>query len=170
MKRVLPLILAAALILSLTACGSQNSMEKMLEVAEVVSAEEIVSNIAGNKARANTYEGNTYLVTGHISDIEDDYCVVLAEATANDNHVYVHSCDDSLDTGIYYNADTVFLVYLPEEELAELNLCTDIQFVGTIDEIGTRESQAVKNQVYLACHEAYYVSDSSSSDNVGATQ
>ena len=80
MKRWIALLLAAALALSLAACGdSSQSEDKGLDVSDenVVEAtwQDVFDDVQENEARALT---NTYKVTGPIDKIESDCCVVGA--------------------------------------------------------------------------------------------
>lgn len=156
MKRVLSFVLALMMCLSLCACGGGStktlSKDEMLANATTAFAHEITLDIAGNKARAEGYIGKTYCITGHICKIEDDYCMVLARSVDGDHCQNIHS-----DGWYAFNCNTVFLVHLSTEELANLNLCDGIEFVGVIDAVGTQEYHAIKDQIYLEFNAAYYI-------------
>lgn len=156
MKRTIALLSSLIMVLSLCACGGNaqkgESKEEMLENAETFLADEITLDIAGNKARAQSYEGKTLRITGHILDIEEDYCSVIARTVDGDSHTFLHS-----DDWYGFNCDIAFLVYLPSEDLANLNLCDGIQFVGVVDEVGTRQDHAIEDQIYLKFKNAYYI-------------
>lgn len=157
MKKAVSLILALMLLLSLCACGDSaqkgQSKEEMLENAETFLADEITLDIAGNKARAQSYEGKTLQITGHILGIEEDHCSVVARIVDGDNCTYVNSYDywNSFNIGI------VFLVYLPSEDLANLNLGDGIQFVGVVDKVETRQYHVIEDQICLTFKNAYYI-------------
>ncbi|MBQ7303520.1 MAG: hypothetical protein IJW75_01195 [Alphaproteobacteria bacterium] len=97
-NKLLTGIMAIILAFGLCACGggtsteSQKSMEDLLSEAEKFNADEILNDIGGNKARANSYIGSSYCITGHILEIEEEYCLVLAADTGDWNK-YVHSDD-----------------------------------------------------------------------------
>lgn len=156
MKKAVTLILALMLLLSLCACGDSaqkgQSKDEMLENAETFLADEITLDIAGNKARAQSYEGKTLRITGHISDIEEDYCSVVARIVDGDNCSHVHQ-----DRWYWFNSDVVFLVYLPSEDLANLNLCDGIEFVGVVDKVETRQDGAIDDRICLTFKNAYYL-------------
>lgn len=100
--------------------------EEMLIIATTLNADTLLNEIGGNRAKAPSYVGNTYCITGHVSDIESDYCIVLAADTGDWND-HIH-CD-----GWYaYAYNALFRVYLPTEELVKLSLCENIQFVGKL--------------------------------------
>lgn len=155
MKKVLLWILTLALSLGLCACGEDGkelSKGEMLAEATTAFAHEITLDIAGNKARAKSYEDRIYRITGHICEIEEDYCLVVARSVDGDNSSHIHS-----DGWYGFNCDTVFKVHLSTKELANLNLCDGIEFVGVVNKVGTREYHAVKDQIYLEFENAYYL-------------
>ena len=152
-KKIICFILMCITCLSLCACGgSKASKEDMLLNATMVYAHDITLDIAGNKAKAKNYEGKTYHITGHVLEIEENYCLVIAKSVEGDNHEYLHS-----DDWYGFNCDTVFKVFLTTEELANINLCDGIEFVGIIDEVGTQKYHAIEDQIYLSFKNAYYI-------------
>lgn len=126
--------------------------KKYWKTLKAFLADEITLDIAGNKASAQAYEGKTLCITGHILDVEEDYCSVIARTVDGDGHRFSHS-DEWYD----FNCDVAFLVYLPSEDLANLNLCDGIEFVGVVDEVGTRKYFAIEDQIYLTFRNAYYI-------------
>ena len=128
MKRVLPLILAAALMLSLAACGSEQSsnmtQEEMEEVAEEMSIDDF-QDIQSNEAKANTLVGNIYEVTGFISTVTEEYFIMTQGSVETDG---VHTL---LSTPV------VFHVYLPTEILANLPSSGEIIVIGEITGISS---------------------------------
>lgn len=125
MKKLLSLMLAAALALSLTACGGNsgtggtntssggkdNAKEEMLANAPLLNISEMMQAFNENKIRAEeTYLGNDFKIFGFVSEIESEYC------------------DLSSTLG-----SIKFRVYLDKEELKELNSGEGINIVGTID-------------------------------------
>ena len=145
MKRLFALILALIICLPLCACGEkqeagekQETKEELLAKAKTVKADELLNEIGGNKARANTYIGSVYCITGHVLEINDDHAIVLAADTGdwNDN---THS-----DDWYAYAELAVFRVYLPTEELAVLDKCENIQFVGKITGVTTFKYHAIE--------------------------
>ena len=118
-------MLAAALALSLTACGGNsgtggtntssggkdNAKEEMLANAPLLNISEMMQAFNENKIRAEeTYLGNDFKIFGFVSEIESEYC------------------DLSSTLG-----SIKFRVYLDKEELKELNSGEGINIVGTID-------------------------------------
>ncbi len=84
MKKIIALILAIIMCLSLTACGSKMSKEEMLEVA--VEIGNYRKELNENQLRAQEkYVGNIYLITGYVSDLTpesikiDGFTITLSE-------------------------------------------------------------------------------------------
>ena len=110
MKKIPALLLTALLILSLSACGGENSGAKASPANTAVTAIEatadsVYQDVKENEAKAMQ---NTYQVTGEIDEIKADHCKI-----------------DNL------------LVYLPSDTLANLSQGQTITFVGSIS--GTKE-------------------------------
>lgn len=162
MKKKIMLGLAMVLCsFSLCACGdsagdtsteNQKSMEDLLSEAKKVNADEILNDIGGNKARANSYIGSSYCITGHILEIEEEYCLVLAADTGDWNK-YVHSDDWSA-----YAQGAMFRVYLSTDELAKLDKCENIEFVGEITGVESMEYHAIE-PMCLEVTNAYLVNE-----------
>lgn len=117
MKRLLALLLAAALSLSLAACGSSTpTKDEMLEEATTIELQEILSLGNSNPAAADEeFIGNCYIITGYVVDI------------GNSNI----SLNVTLD-----NNDWI-TVYLDKEELATIKKGDLITVVGRISAAGT---------------------------------
>lgn len=138
MKKILLLILTAALMLSLAACGGKSSSmtkEEMLEVAEVVSVDEVSDAVNSNIVNAKqAYCGKVLEVQSTAFEIEED----------------------RIDIGH-------FIVYLPEEDIAKIQKNQRITVVGkTNDDIQTETSMALGGEVELknfVMEEAYLVTD-----------
>ena len=108
MKKLLALMLAAALALSLAACGSgagQNSATLKEEDAIEATPEEVYNDVKNNEARALQ---NVYKVTGEIAVIKSDYCQ-------------------------FHN----LRIYLSSDILATLNIGDTITFLGQISSVET---------------------------------
>ena len=79
MKKVITILLAAALMLSMAACGneSQNSemtREEMLEVAQEIKIFDVYEDYFENKAKGEeTYLNNVYKISDYITSIESEY-------------------------------------------------------------------------------------------------
>ena len=163
MKRFVALLLSVTIIIGLVGCGSSStpngsestekqiaSKEELLAEATTVTADELLNEIGGNKAKAASYVGKTYCITGHVLEVEGDYAIVLAADTGDWNDV-VHS-----DDWYEYAELAVFHVYLSNDELCQLEKCENIQFVGTITDTGTCEYAAIE-PLYLDVSNAYLV-------------
>ena len=142
MKKRLALMLSAAFLVSLAACGGGSgsmTREEMLEVAEVADEVEIGTALFGNIANAKqAYCGKVLEVTSLVSAIDED----------------------SVSLG---QAGTFLTAYLPEEDIAKLQPQQTITVVGiTNDDIQT-ETQVMGGteweRQYLVMEEAYLVTD-----------
>ena len=163
MKKLIALLLGIVLTIGIVGCGSNSasgegetsekqvaSKEELLAEAETVTADELLNEIGGNKAKAASYVGKTYCITGHVLEVEEDYVIVLASDTGDWNDV-IHS-----DDWYAYAELAVFHVYLSNDELCQLENCENIQFVGTITDTGTCEYAAIE-PLYLDVSNAYLV-------------
>lgn len=150
MKRLIALLLAAALSLSLAACGNSESSgakendtmtkEELLEAAEEKSFSDLDT---ANKAKLDTYVGDIYKISGYISSIESDYLVIQEETPA----------DGPIDA-----AKFCIHVYLDTEELAELASWQNITVVGEITDTGTETMDAFQTtyeRLYIDMGNAY---------------
>ena len=129
MKKLLALMLAAALAISLVACGGgggtgdtntpndtpstgNDAKEEMLANAPLLNVSEMMQAFGENKIRAEeTYLGNNFKVFGFVTEIEDEYCDLFTPSWLS----------------------VTLRVYLDKEELKELNNGEGINIVGTID-------------------------------------
>lgn len=148
MKKILQLILAATLMLSLAACGGKGttsngsntmSKEEMLEVAEVAEEVEMYNALFENIVNAKqTYCGKILEVKAPVLTIEEDYIEVGQTVGA-------------------------LIVYLPEEDIINLKPLQWITVVGrTKDDIQT-ETQVMGGteweRQYFVMEQAYLVTD-----------
>lgn len=152
MKRLLALLLAAVLALSLVACGNNESSEskesdtttkeELLEVAEEKSFSDLDT---ANEAKLDTYVGDIYKISGYISSIESDYLVIQEETPV----------DGPIDA-----AKFCIHVYLDTEVLAELDSWENITVVGEITNTGTETMDAFQTdyeRLYLDMENAYII-------------
>ena len=140
MKRLIALLLAAVLALSLAACGdSSQSEDESLDVSDenVVEAtwQDVFDDVQENEARALT---NTYKVTGPIDKIESDCCVV----------------------GALY-------VYLPSDVLASIDTdeTPEITFIGKITDVSSAEGYYEGGAVIIEFGDAELVELHNATDN-----
>ena len=134
MKRIITLMLTVAMCISLCSCGSM-SKEKMLENAQEITTKQLLSDFRDNEAKANqTYVGNTYILSGYVTEITDEYCAF----------------GDSIK------------VYLPHDELVSLEKDKKIRVVGEIDKLYVTEttmSMGSYSDYNVDVRNAYYVDD-----------
>lgn len=127
MKKLITLLLAAALSVSLVACGSSTpTKDEMLEEATAIELQEILS--LGNSSPAAAEEefiGNCYIITGHVVDMGNSN--ISLNVTLDDNDWIT--------------------VYLDKEELATIKKGDLITVVGKISNAGTFTDM---NPAYLA--------------------
>lgn len=150
MKKVMALLMALVLVLSLVACGgntneekgedSQTSMskEELLNNAQPLSIPTIVNQLQGNRARAiDTYKDGIYTIWGRIVRINDDSVEL-----------------DGLNT--------VVRVFLPHDELVKLDLGSAIQVVGIITDI-QKETEQIFEDTYninaITLENAHFLND-----------
>ena len=154
MKKRVFITIVFGLCLLLSSCGNKKetklSKEDLMKSATIVKADELTKEIGGNVARAKQYEGKVYQITGHISDITENYAIVLAASVDTDFHI--HS-----DEWYGYGVDTVFHVYFDTDTLLNLNLCDNIEFVGEITTVNTGTYKAVKDQIQITVDNAYLI-------------
>ena len=98
MKKILPLILAAAFMLSLVSCGSNSmDMDEMLEIAEPLDLETAMEQYDDNVVQAKEmYVGNTYTVSGVVTYIATDHCSIEPEGKNMFGHFYIYLSDDDM--------------------------------------------------------------------------
>lgn len=164
MKRLTVLLLAAAMALSLVACGSQNG-DGAFDVSDenVVEAtwEDVFDDVQENEAKARN---NIYKVRGTIDRIENDYCVI------GSLHVYLPSDTlASIDTAHtpeitvigkitnvyeeeYYQGLTVPIIEFGEAELVELHGVTNDSEYELLTEDQFDEDMTGKTYKFTACN------------------
>ena len=124
MKKLLALMLAAALALSLVACGGgsgtgKNSATLKEEDAIEATPNEVYTDVKDNEARALQ---NVYKVTGEIDEIKSDYCRIGS-------------------LRIYFSSDI----------LATLSIGETITFLGPISSVET-ESEGIGMGIISMTH------------------
>ena len=114
-KKIIAIVLLLAMTFSLTACGGgKTTKDNLLSVAEEVDISILMKEAKENIARAEqNYVGKAVVLSGYVSHINSDNCM-LKERSRN---------------------DILVQVYLPKEELAELEKGIHISIVGEITDI-----------------------------------
>ena len=160
MKKLLALIFAGALALSLVACGggsgagdtntpsgedSTPTKEELLESATNTTLGAIGKEIRDNKAKAEqTYVGKYFVIGGFIKRIESDHCILSLDDYAND-------------------VGTTIRAYLPTDSLVELKRGEWINIVGVIDSLEedsiNDSSAGTAPAEYITMRTAYYIDD-----------
>lgn len=156
MKKVLALMLALVLILSLVACGGENrnsvekpsmTKEELLEEAQDTSIRKMGEDFSNNVSKAkDTYFNKAFKVWGDIFEIGEDY-------------VDIRPSNEFIEDPMY--------VYLPNEELKELTKGNVIQVVGIItddievskqvhDQTGALQTRTLK---VFTMENAHFVTD-----------
>lgn len=150
MKKLLALILAAALALSLVACGgdsgtgdtntpsggADSAKEEMLSNASACDFIDIQSAYNDNKVNAqDTYVGKVYTVTGYVSEIETEYVSIVP-----------------LDTPLDYLTGlpvSTIIAYLSTDDIKQLSKMEVINIVGEITSLENIEKIEMKNAYYI---------------------
>lgn len=141
MKRVLPLILATVLMLSLAACGGNNSMtkEEMVETATELNCSLLQTSYSENTVNAEeTYVGNIYQITGYVTEIQEE-------------SVRLIPLNAPLD--VFGKGEIEIEAYLSLDEIKELSTNEVINLVGEVSEI-TGSSDFT---IYVTMDNAYFV-------------
>lgn len=155
MKKAITILLALIMVLSLAACGGASTTgetsapteapatpeptpeptptpepvptkDEMLAVANPLTREEIEKSI-DNIAFAKSLIGNTYTFGGDIQSIEEEYAVIT---------FYIKGEESSYaTTSLVMTAN----LYLPLEELINLEAKQRFLFVGQLDDVSTHE-------------------------------
>lgn len=143
MRKRIALLLAAVLALSLVACGNGEdstpeetamTKEQMLEQAQELNLADLRTEFRENQVRAeDTYIGNIFTFTDFIREIGTD-CIAMS-------NVYV---------------------YLPKEEIMELNRYDMITIVGRIDNLNGSPAfdvDKLNNEKIYEIKDAHYVTN-----------
>lgn len=152
MKKLLALMLAAALTLSLVACGGGGTgdnntsggmtKEEMLRESVAITFEDLPGS--GNMAKAKQEIGKIYRICQTVSHIEEDYCElcpVISGGVVQGRDTY--TIDEA----------TVVRVYLPQETLAQLHFNDTIAIVGEISDVIKAERHEF---LFVEQHTVYY--------------
>lgn len=155
MKKLLAFMLAAALALSLAACGGGNrsmTEEEMLKAAEEKTFSDFT---AGNKAYAESCIGDIYKMTGYVLRIDSDYATLSRRVES-----YFGDGGANVLSPIYLH------VYLPSDELADLVINQEVVVVGEVTGVSEEEINYVMNNVVICLdmENAYLVEDITYSD------
>ena len=143
MKRLTAFSLAAALVLSLTACGGGENAsgdaamtaDEMLEAAEEIDLSEIMVQANANSVKAaELYLGNIYQVTGIIDSISSDsdrgnYCTLDSD---RGNYCTLESTDPYYQFGGDGWVGGFFEVFLPNADFMDITTGQTITVVGEI--------------------------------------
>ena len=133
MKRLTAFSLAAALVLSLTACGGGENAsgdaamtaDEMLEAAEEIDLSEIMVQANANSVKAaELYLGNIYQVTGIIDSISSD--------SDRGNCCTLESTDPYYQFGGDGWVGGFFEVFLPDADFMDITTGQTITVVGEI--------------------------------------
>ena len=133
MKRLTAFSLAAALVLSLTACGGGENAsgdaamtaDEMLEAAEEIDLSEIMVQANANSVKAaELYLGNIYQVTGIIDSISSD--------SDRGNYCTLESTDPYYQFGGDGWVVGFFEVFLPDADFMDITTGQTITVVGEI--------------------------------------
>ena len=169
MKKAISLLLALVMCLTLCACGGNGNPEtdapteattpevskltkdELLAIAEPLT-QEVVAKIFENHAFAKSLESNTYTFEGKVFETEFDYV-----------NVYIDSIVGADGKKYRYNHDGLyFSLYLPDEELFEVDRGESFKFVGKISEVQSVEHslEGVEwNGIAMIMKDAYIIEE-----------
>jgi len=148
MKKIVSLLLAAVICLTLVACGGSKevkmSKDEMLAIAEEYTVRDIHGDSVENIAKAKIkYCNKTIILSGTIRNIHEDY-IVLSSGYADN-----------------YQID----VYLPLEELVQLKRDQHVKVVGTISDeildVSESSNEYTFNYKHYQMPVAYLLNDTS---------
>ncbi len=169
MKKAITIILALVMVLSLVACGGNQqssphengtesidnnatdnttttdevslSKEEMINKSQPLTINEIAEEIYNNKARAKgKYANGTYSIWGTIIEINSDSC----------------------DISVYKYPQVFVRVYLPVDELIQLNQNEAIQVVGIITDIFDETEQVYEYSIprtIISMQDAFFITN-----------
>ena len=135
MKKMLPLVLAAVLMLSLVACGGGTELN--IENAITETPRHIFKDVEANQANAMQ---NTYLFEVVVGDITGEYF------EGGNNSVTIGSTS--------YYVSTNARVYLPTEQLAELTKGETVAVLGKITDVDVIEDFSRPTSTFVVFGEA----------------
>lgn len=150
MKKAWSLILAAALILFLAACGNQaKDSAKGTANAQRIELSEIYDCASENMANATeTYVGNSYQIFAFVTDIQTDYCTLTFY-----NFASIGGDTDAQEVR----------AYLPSETLRSLHKFDGINIAGTIESIEKQDREVSGYPLTYLC---ITMKDTSYIDNI----
>jgi hypothetical protein len=130
------------MVISIVSCGkdenTDSSGSEKVEEQNVIetSISQLKKEIDGNEARAKSYAGNTYKITGYVINVDGDFVDVFG-TTTNEN-MYTYSYKDE------YTVDKEFgiRVYFSEDVLASIDSNSEITFIGTVESVETQEFES----------------------------
>ena len=141
MKKITLILLALTICLSMCACSRNDASpteaptepkiarDELLTIAVPLMQEE-ANKIFDNAAYAKSLISNTYTFTGKVFEIETDYIDIALRDVPNEA--------GELMGYDYWNLS--FHLYLPTEELINVNHNDTISFVGQISDVQTKKT------------------------------
>lgn len=145
MKRLLALLLAAALALSLAACGGATitSKEELEKDAASISFKELVLTYEANKASAiDKYNNTNCIISGFVYDIGDDSVTIRwvldksdADITEEElSEMFGENADMATMMGTVFMAATFSLdvKFADTDEIANLKIGDEITVIGNL--------------------------------------
>ena len=155
MKKLLALMLAAALALSLVACGGgsgagdttgtdttsggeDNAKEEMLSTASTCDFSKIQYDYEQNKVNAQeTHVGKIYKITGYVSGIESEYISIVPLNTPLQNG----------SSGGH--PVTTVRAYISKDDIKRLSTNDVINIVGEVTNLDSISTMEMKNAYYI---------------------
>ena len=136
MKKLITLLLAAALMLSLAACGGGGTPSKtdLLENAVEVDLKEYSIAFTENSAAVKKeYGGATCTISGYVDNIRGDVSEVQMK-WYEDKAFFTDEELERIDDKTVFATSSFFVYFADEEDLVDLHLGDLITVVGQFDE------------------------------------
>lgn len=136
MKKLITLLLTAALVLSLVACGGGGTPSKtdLLENAVEVDLKEYSIAFTENSAAVKKeYGGATCTISGYVDNIRGDVSEVQMK-WYEDKALFTDEELERIDDKTVFATSSFFVYFADEEDLVDLHLGDLITVVGQFDE------------------------------------
>lgn len=136
MKKLLALMLAAALALSLVACGGNKTptKEDLLEDAVEVDLKEYsIASVENSASVKKEYGGATCTISGYVDNIRGDVSEVQMK-WYQDKAFFTEEELERIDNHKVFATSSFFVYFAEEDDLVDLHLGDLITVVGQFDE------------------------------------
>ena len=135
MKKLLALMLAAALALSVAACGSKTPTKEDLrkDAIEVDLKEYSIAFVENSAAVKKEYGGAACTISGYVTNIRGDVSEVQMK-WYQDKAFFTKEELERIDNKTAFASSAFFVYFVEEDDLVDLHLGDFITVVGQFDE------------------------------------